>query len=111
MEEILDASVAGREFNMRLFASFAALALLLAAIGLYGLVSHSVSQRTAEIGIRMALGASRSDVHSMIMRQGLQPVIAGVLIGLVAAGVAMRILRSQLFGVTSLDPTTFSIVP
>jgi putative ABC transport system permease protein len=111
MEEILDASVAGRQFNMRLFGSFAALALLLAAIGLYGLVSHSVSQRTAEIGIRMALGASRFDVHSMIMRQGLKPVIAGVLLGLVAAGVAMRILRNQLFGVTSLDPTTFAIVP
>src|SRR5262245_41252718 len=111
MQEVLDASVAGREFNMRLFASFAALALLLAAIGLYGLVSHSVSQRAAEIGIRMALGASRSDVHSMIMGQGLKPVIAGVLIGLVAASVAMRILRSQLCGVTSLDPTTFAIVP
>jgi predicted permease len=111
MEEILDASVAGRQFNMRLFASFAALAVLLAAIGLYGLVSHSVSQRTAEIGIRMALGASRSDVHSMIMRQGLKPVIVGVFIGLVAAGVAMRILRSQLFGVTALDPATFAVVP
>jgi predicted permease len=111
MEEILDASVAGRQFNMRLFASFAALALLLAAIGLYGLVSHSVSQRTAEIGIRMALGASRSDVHGMIMRQGLKPVIAGVLLGLVAAAMAMRILRNQLFGVTALDPTTFAIVP
>jgi putative ABC transport system permease protein len=111
MEEILDASVASREFNMRLFASFAALAVVLAAVGLYGLVSHTVSQRTAEIGIRMALGASRSDVHWMVMLQGLKPVIAGVFIGLAAGGAAMRILKSQLFGVTPLDPATFALVP
>jgi len=111
MEELLDASVAGREFNMMLFVSFAALALLLAAIGLYGLVSHSVSQRTAEIGIRMALGASRSDVNRMVMLQGLKPAIAGVFIGLIAGGLAMRILRSQLFGVTPADAATFVLVP
>ena len=111
MEEILGASVAGRQFNMMLFASFAVLALLLAAIGLYGLVSHSVSQRTAEIGIRMALGAGRSDVNKMVMIQGLKPAIAGVLIGLVAGAFAVRILRSQLFGVTPADPATFVMVP
>jgi len=111
MEELLSTSVAGRQFNVTLFASFAALALLLAAIGLYGLVSHSVSQRTAEIGIRMALGASRADVHWMVMLQGLMPAIAGVSIGLVAGAFAVRSLRSQLFGVTPADPTTFVIVP
>jgi putative ABC transport system permease protein len=111
MDELLNASVAGRQFNMMLFASFAALALLLAAIGLYGLVSHSVSQRKAEIGIRIALGASRSDINKMVMLQGLKPAIAGVFIGLVAGGFAVRILQSQLFGVTPSDPATFVIVP
>ena len=111
MDELLNASVAGRQFNMMLFASFAALALLLAGIGLYGLVAHSVSQRKAEIGIRMALGASRADVHRMVMLQGLKPAIAGVFIGLVAGGFAVRILRSQLFRVTPADPATFVLVP
>jgi predicted permease len=111
MDELLNASVAGRQFNMMLFASFAALALLLAAIGLYGLVSHSVSQRKSEIGIRIALGASRADINKMVMLQGLKPAIAGVFIGLVAGGFAVRILQSQLFGVTPSDPATFVIVP
>jgi putative ABC transport system permease protein len=111
MDELASVSVAGRQFNMLLFAAFAGLALLLAAIGLYGLVSHSVSQRQAEIGIRMALGATVSDVNKMVLLQGLKPAIAGVMIGLVAAGFAVRILRSQLFGVTPGDPLTFLIVP
>ena len=111
MDELLSASVAGRQFNMMLFASFAAMALLLAAIGLYGLVSHTVSQRKGEIGIRMALGASRARVNKMVMLQGLKPAIAGVFIGLVAGAFAVRILQSQLFGVTPADPATFVIVP
>jgi predicted permease len=111
MDELLSASVAGRQFNMLLFASFAAMALLLAAIGLYGLVSHTVSQRKGEIGIRMALGASRTGVNKMVMVQGLKPAIAGVFIGLVAGAFAVRILQSQLFGVTPADPATFVIVP
>src|SRR5262252_5990670 len=72
MDELLSASVAGRQFNMTLFASFAAMALLLAAIGLYGLVSHTVSQRKGEIGIRMALGATRAGINKMVMLQGLK---------------------------------------
>jgi predicted permease len=111
MDELLNASTAGRQFNMRLFAAFAGMALLLAGIGLYGLVSHSVSQRKAEIGIRMALGASGSDVNRMVLLQGLKPALAGVIIGLVAAAFATRILQSQLFGVTPADPMTFVIVP
>src|SRR5215510_7938390 len=111
MDELLSASVAGRQFNMTLFASFASMALLLAAIGLYGLVSHSVSQRKAEIGIRIALGASRADINKMVMLQGLKPATAGVFIGLVAGSFAVRILQSQLFGVTPADPATFVIVP
>jgi len=111
MDELLNASTAGRQFNMRLFAAFAGMALLLAAIGLYGLVSHSVSQRKAEIGIRMALGARGSDVNKMILLQGLKPALAGVVMGLAAAAFATRILQSQLFGVTPADPMTFVVVP
>ena len=96
---------------MRLFAGFAGMALLLAGIGLYGLVSHSVSQRTAEIGIRMALGARGTDVNRMILLQGLKPALAGLMIGLAGAAFATRILQSQLFGVTPADPMTFVIVP
>ncbi|HME99922.1 MAG TPA: ABC transporter permease [Terriglobia bacterium] len=111
MDELLSVSVAGRQFNMTLFASFAAMALLLAAIGLYGLVSHTVSQRKGEIGIRMALGATRAAVNKMVMLQGLKPAIAGVSIGVVAGAFAVRVLQSQLFGVTPADPATFVIVP
>ena len=88
MDELLNTSTAGRQFNMRLFAAFAGMALLLAGIGLYGLVSHSVSQRTAEIGIRMALGARGSDVNRMILLQGLKPALAGLMIGLAGAAFA-----------------------
>jgi macrolide transport system ATP-binding/permease protein len=111
MDELVDTSTAGRQFNMLLFVAFAALALLLATIGLYGLVSHSVAQRQAEIGIRMALGASRSDVHKLVLVQGLKPALAGLTLGLVGASFATRILRSQLFGVTPVDPMTFVLVP
>src|SRR5207237_3170297 len=111
MDELWNTSTAGRQFNMRLFAAFAGMALLLAGIGLYGLVSHSVSQRKAEIGIRMALGARSSDVNRMVLLQGLKPALAGVIIGVVAAAFATRILQSQLFGVTPADPITFVVVP
>ena len=111
MDELLNTSTAGRQFNMRLFAAFAGMALLLAGIGLYGLVSHSVSQRTAEIGIRMALGARGADVNRMILLQGLKPALAGLMIGLAGAAFATRILQSQLFGVTPADTMTFVIVP
>jgi predicted permease len=111
MDELVSTSTAGRQFNMRLFAAFAGMALLLAGIGLYGLVSHSVSQRKAEIGIRMALGARGSDVHRMVLLQGLKPALAGVVMGLATAAFATRILQSQLFGVTPADPMTFVVVP
>jgi predicted permease len=111
MDEVVNASTAGRKFNMTLFAAFAGLALLLAAIGLYGLVSHSVSQRRAEIGIRMALGATISEVNRMVLFQGIKPALAGVVLGLLAAVFAARVLQSQLFGVTPIDPLTFAAVP
>jgi putative ABC transport system permease protein len=96
---------------MLLFVAFAALALLLAAVGLYGVVAYAVSQRTAEIGIRMALGATRSDVSRLVVMQGMGPAIAGTLLGVVAAALVSRLLVGLLFGVTPMDPLTFSLVP
>jgi predicted permease len=111
MRELLGISTSDRRFTMLLFAAFAGLALLLATVGLYGLVSYTVSQRRAEVGIRMALGATGPDVRRLILMQGLKPATTGIVLGVVAAALAARILRSQLFGVTPVDPLTFAAVP
>jgi len=111
LEDLLGRSTADRRFSLSLFAAFAALALLLAAVGLYGVVSYAVSQRTAEIGIRLALGASQANVRRMMVMQGLKPTIVGVALGLIAAAFASRVLRNLLFEVTPGDPLTFSLVP
>ena len=111
MEDLLGRSTSDRRFSMLLVVAFAALAVLLAAVGLYGVVSYSVSQRTAEIGLRMALGATSSDVSRMILMQGLKPAIVGVTLGLVAAAFSTKVVRSLLFGVTPTDPLTFALVP
>ena len=87
------------------------LALLLAAVGLYGVMSYSVSQRTREIGIRMALGAAQQDVRGMVVRQGLLLAVGGVVIGLVASFALARFVTSLLFGVSGADPVTFLAVP
>jgi predicted permease len=89
---------------------FAALALLLGSIGLYGLVAYSVSQRTQEIGIRMALGAQRRNVLTLVLTQGLRLIVPGVLIGTVAAFIGGYLLRSQLFAVSAADPLIFAVV-
>jgi putative ABC transport system permease protein len=104
-------AAADRRFILLLFTAFAALAVLLAAIGLYGVLSNAVVQRRAEIGIRMALGASGRDVGRFIVRQGMQPAAVGVLVGVVAALLACRLLKSLLFGIAPLDPLTFALVP
>ena len=88
----------------------AALALCLAALGIYGVISYSVGQRTKEIGIRMALGAQPGSVHKLIVGQGLRPVLAGLAAGLLISLVAMRALASLLYGVTATDPPTFLAV-
>ena len=88
--------------------AFAGVAVLLAAIGLYGVVSHGVAQRTREVGVRMALGAQRRDVLTLMLAGGLKLVAAGVAGGLVAAALTTRFLGSLVFGVSPIDPATFA---
>src|SRR4029453_4830644 len=107
MEEIVSDSVARQRFSMLLLGVFAGLAMVLAAVGIYGVMSYSVAQRTREIGIRMALGAQRSDVMKMTIGQGLRLVLTGVAIGLAAAFVLTRVMSTLLFGVSPTDPVTF----
>ena len=110
MTEVMAASIAGQRFNMLLLGIFAGVALLLAAVGIYGVISYSVTQRTHEIGIRMALGAQAGDVLKMILGQGLLLASIGVVIGVVGAFALTRLMSSLLFGVTATDPMTFTIV-
>jgi putative ABC transport system permease protein len=104
-------SVSPHRFSATLTAVFAALALLLAAIGIYGVMSYTVSQRTQEIGIRMALGAQPRDVRRMILRHTLKLVLGGVALGLAGALALVRFLASLLYGVGAYDLVTFVGVP
>jgi putative ABC transport system permease protein len=110
MSEVVDASVAQRRLTMLLLAVFAGLALLLAAVGIYGVISYAVTQRTQEIGIRMALGAQRGQVLSMVVRQALLLAGAGIVIGGVGAVLLTGLMRNLLFGVRPSDPITFAVV-
>ena len=107
MEEIVSESVARQRFSMLLLGVFAALALALAAVGIYGVMSYSVAQRTREFGIRMALGAQPGDVLKLAVGQGLKLVIAGIVIGLGASFLLTRVMASLLFRVSATDPLTF----
>jgi putative ABC transport system permease protein len=110
MDEILADSIARQRFSMLLLGVFAGVALLLAAVGIYGVMSYSVAQRTHEIGIRMALGAQTGAVLKLAVGYGLKLVVAGVLIGLVAAFALTRLMSTLLFGVTPTDPMTFALI-
>jgi putative ABC transport system permease protein len=108
MDEIVRDSVAEPRFRTLLLTAFAVMATVLAAVGVYGLISYSVAQRTREIGIRMALGAKPGQVMRPVLREGLVLGLAGVTIGLVGALAATRLLSAFLFGVVATDPTTFA---
>jgi putative ABC transport system permease protein len=110
MDEILAESIARQRFSMLLLGIFAGGALLLAAVGIYGVMSYSVAQRTHEIGIRMALGAETGAVLKLAVGYGLKLVIAGVVIGLIAAFALTRLMATLLFGVTPTDPATFVVI-
>ncbi len=110
MDDIIDLNVADRRQQMALLGAFAALALLLASIGLYGVLSYAVTQRAREIGLRMALGASGSSVVRMVVRHGITLTVIGVAIGLVGSWAATRSLKNLLYGVSATDPVTFAEV-
>jgi ABC-type antimicrobial peptide transport system permease subunit len=109
MEALVSSSLGQRRFYMMLLGAFAALALALAAIGLYGVISYSVAQRTQEIGIRVALGATRKQVLSMIMGQGLRFAAMGLAVGQVLAMMLNRALKGLLVGVSTTDPATLVV--
>jgi putative ABC transport system permease protein len=109
MEEVVEGSVAQRRFQTNLVLAFGLAALLLASLGVYGVMSYAVTQRTTEIGIRLALGAERGVVLRMVLRQALHPVAAGVAAAVPLALAAASWLRSLLFGVSPQDPTTIAV--
>ena len=108
LEELLSTSVAPRRFNMLLLGVFAGVALVLAAVGLYGVMSYSVSWRTHEIGIRMALGAERADVLRLVVQQGMTMTLIGLALGLIGAYLLSRLIAGLLYGVSATDPLTFA---
>jgi putative ABC transport system permease protein len=111
MEQIMDESLWQRRLWETLFAVFAALALILAAVGIYGVMSYLVTQRTREIGIHTALAARRAAVVSMVLRHGMGLVLLGVATGMGAAFAMARVIRGMLFGISANDPLTFAMVP
>ena len=110
MDEIVSSSIADRHFSMLLLGIFAAVALVLAALGIYGVISYTVAQRTREIAIRMALGAERADVLRILAAQGMRPVAAGLAVGLVASFGLTRLMAGMLYGVSAGDPFTLLAV-
>jgi predicted permease len=111
MEDVLGDALREQRFTMALMTGFAVFALILAAIGIYGVIAYSVSQRTREMGIRIALGADVSTVRRLVMRQGLLPAAIGIAVGLGSAALLSRYLRTLLYGVAPLDPVTFATIP
>jgi putative ABC transport system permease protein len=110
MQQLLGRSVSSRRFNMLLMSLFSALALALAAVGIYGVISYSVVERTREIGIRMALGARPLNVLGLVVRQGMTLALIGIAIGLAGAALLTTLMSSLLFGIAPIDFTTFASV-
>jgi putative ABC transport system permease protein len=108
MEEVMSGAVAQPRFNLALLGAFAWLAVGLAVVGVYGVITYVVAQRRNEIGVRMALGAQSAAVVRYIMLRGMTPVVAGLAIGLGVALVATRLLRSMLYGIGPTDPAVFA---
>jgi putative ABC transport system permease protein len=111
MEQVSLDSTARQNFNLLLLSAFAAIALLLAIVGIYGMMSYTVEQRTHEIGIRTALGANQRDTLSLVFTQALRIALVGIVGGVVASAALTRLLTAQLFAVRPLDPLTFITVP
>jgi predicted permease len=108
MEDVVARSVAERRLHMLLLATFALIAVILAVVGTYGVLAYQITERTREFGVRMALGAKAGDILRMVIRQGMMPALAGVVIGLAGATLVTRLLTSLLFETEPLDPTTFA---
>jgi putative ABC transport system permease protein len=111
MPDVVAGSVEMRRFQTSLLSAFALVAVLLAAIGIYGVVAYSILQRRKEIGVRVALGANPMNVSQLVFRNGLAPVVSGLAAGLVAAVLSSRLLASLLFRVSVFDPVTFLVTP
>ena len=110
MDDVLSAAQSRPRFLTLLLALFSAVALAIATIGIYGVISYSVERRSKEFGLRMALGAQPSDVLSLVMKQGAGLALVGVAAGLIAAFALTRLMTTLLFGVTATDPATFAVV-
>ena len=111
MNDVIDQSLSGRKFTLALFAIFAGVALALAVSGLYGVIYYLVTQRTREIGIRVALGADKRRIVRLVLGQGAALVVAGIAGGLLGAFLFSRMLNNLLYGVGTHDPVTFAVVP
>jgi predicted permease len=110
LESLVDASLGDRRVLLTLFAAFSALALFLAGLGLYGVMAYQVQRRTAEFGLRIAMGASPRDILRMVLREGLALAGAGLVCGLAAAPLFVRVLKAELFGVTAADPMVYAVL-
>jgi putative ABC transport system permease protein len=110
MDWVISSAVARQQFNLLLMGVFAAIALLLAAVGIYGVVSYQVGQRARELGIRVALGATRGQILRVVVGQGLKPIAAGLLAGLIATLALTRLIQALLYQVSPRDPWTIAAI-